>query len=183
MIPICSTTRYRTEAKARLWLESVDPRAEITLVAAGGEDLVDGAQLRRVPFAAETPRDRNEVRRAVASGGLSGGPTSSRAVPTDTATIPTRSSSESYTFGGGRFDLVVMINVLEHCRDALATLQNAHDSVAEGGYLVLQDRVADDLWSIYWHNVSTRTPDDELLPLWERQLRDEQKARAVRSRR
>lgn len=78
------------------------------------------------------------------------------------------------------YDLVVIINVLEHCKDALATLQNVFNAVRPGGYLVLEDRsappasrklrarsgrvtrtrrYADSLWHRYDHGTSLRFPD------------------------
>ena len=73
-----------------------------------------------------------------------------------------------FKFRTGEYDLVIMINVLEHCMDALKVLQNAHNAVKEGGYLVLQDRFADDLWSIFVNDVSARSPDPnpELVSKW-----------------
>ena len=58
----------------------------------------------------------------------------------------------------GNYDLVVIINVLEHCRDALATLQNAFNALKPGGHLVLQDRYADSLWARYETGSSLRFP-------------------------
>jgi SAM-dependent methyltransferase len=44
-----------------------------------------------------------------------------------------------------RFDLVVMINVLEHCRDAVAVLARIDEILAPGGILVFHDRIWDPL--------------------------------------
>lgn len=40
----------------------------------------------------------------------------------------------------GQFDLVVMINVLEHCRDGWTVLKRVRELVASNGYLVLGER-------------------------------------------
>ena len=52
-----------------------------------------------------------------------------------------------FPYRAGVYDLVVIINVLEHCMDALQVLQNAHDAVKPGtGILVIHDRYSDHLW-------------------------------------
>ena len=70
------------------------------------------------------------------------------------------------------YDLAVMINVLEHCRDALATLQNLVNAVRPGGYLVLEDRYADSQWHAYDAGASLRFPDRDVAakrgePFWD----------------
>ena len=70
------------------------------------------------------------------------------------------------------YDLAIMINVLEHCRDALATLQNLVNAVKPGGYLVLEDRYADSLWHRYDAGKSLRFPDRDVSkrrgePFWD----------------
>ena len=62
----------------------------------------------------------------------------------------------------GGYDLVVMINVLEHCRDALSTLQNAFNALKPGGYFVLEDRYADSQWARYERGRSLRFPDRDI---------------------
>ena len=48
------------------------------------------------------------------------------------------------------FDTVIMINVLEHCHDALRVLQNLHESVRPGGgLLIFSERWYDFKWSKY----------------------------------
>ena len=48
------------------------------------------------------------------------------------------------------FDTVIMINVLEHCHDALRVLQNLHESVRPGGgLLIFSERWYDAKWSKY----------------------------------
>lgn len=41
----------------------------------------------------------------------------------------------------GTFDLVVVINVLEHCRDARSVLENAINRLEEGGILIFSDKL------------------------------------------
>ena len=47
------------------------------------------------------------------------------------------------------YDTVIMINVLEHCRDALRVLRNLHGAVRLGGTLILGERWYDRKWNAY----------------------------------
>ena len=49
----------------------------------------------------------------------------------------------------GEYDTVIMMNVLEHCRDALAVLENLHSAVRPGGVLVFSERWYDTKWTHY----------------------------------
>lgn len=49
----------------------------------------------------------------------------------------------------GEYDTVIMMNVLEHCRDALAVLENLHAAVRPGGVLVFSERWYDTKWTQY----------------------------------
>lgn len=51
------------------------------------------------------------------------------------------------------YDTVIMINVLEHCRDALRVLHNLHNAVKkETGVLIFSERWYDTKWSQYERN-------------------------------
>lgn len=57
------------------------------------------------------------------------------------------------------FDTVVMMNVLEHCRDAFAVLENLHAAVKPGtGVLIFSERWYDAKWEKY---------DRERVPFWD----------------
>ena len=47
------------------------------------------------------------------------------------------------------YDTVIMINVLEHCHDALRVLENLHAAVRPRGVLVLSERWYDTKWARY----------------------------------
>jgi len=47
------------------------------------------------------------------------------------------------------YDTVIMVNVLEHCRDALSVLENLHRSVKTGGILIFSERWYDIKWDGY----------------------------------
>ena len=47
------------------------------------------------------------------------------------------------------YDTVIMINVLEHVRDALKVLQNLHNAVKPGGLLIFSERWFDKHWVDY----------------------------------
>lgn len=47
------------------------------------------------------------------------------------------------------YDTVIMMNVLEHCRDALSVLENLHHAVKPGGVLVFSERWYDTKWTRY----------------------------------
>ena len=109
-----------------MWFDSVAPTAKVTLLAAGGEDLTHGASLRRVPFAAPSPPSPHELAEArwAAMEKRTRGATASKVLTAaGVATDAARPAEDYHTFESGAYDLVVIINVLEHCRDALATLQ------------------------------------------------------------
>ena len=53
------------------------------------------------------------------------------------------------------YDTVIMMNVLEHCRDALRVLDNLHAAVRPGGVLVFSERWYDAKWARY---EATREP-------------------------
>ena len=44
-------------------------------------------------------------------------------------------------FGSHVYDLVVMVNVLEHCRDATSVLDNVFAALKPGGFLVFSDKL------------------------------------------
>ena len=66
---------------------------------------------------------------ALRTGGLAGVPVEIEAVPIEGFRT------------GHRFDLVVMINVLEHCRDARAVFGKIEEILSPGGVLVFHDRL------------------------------------------
>lgn len=47
------------------------------------------------------------------------------------------------------YDTVIMMNVLEHCRDALSVLENLHHAVKPKGILVFSERWYDTKWAQY----------------------------------
>jgi SAM-dependent methyltransferase len=81
---------------------------------------------------------------------------------------------EECPFASNYFDLVVLINVLDHCRDSLACIRQAMRITKPGGYLVLgQDltdlddvkRIGDDVGHPI--RIDHHTLDRELLPFCE----------------
>jgi SAM-dependent methyltransferase len=48
-----------------------------------------------------------------------------------------------------QYDTVIMMNVLEHCRDALSVLENLHHAVKPNGILVFSERWYDTKWAQY----------------------------------
>ena len=78
-----------------------------------------------------------------------------------------RNDHATFAFKAGVYDLVVLINVLEHCHNALTVLQNAHNALKPGGILVIQDRFADDMWSLYFSGESVRSPNASIVAKWE----------------
>lgn len=55
-------------------------------------------------------------------------------------------------FFRGEYDTVIMMNVLEHCRDALKVLENMHTAVKPGGTLIFSERWYDTKWVKYEDN-------------------------------
>jgi SAM-dependent methyltransferase len=47
------------------------------------------------------------------------------------------------------YDTVIMINVLEHCRDVIKVLENLHAAIKVGGILVFGERWYDTKWNIF----------------------------------
>jgi len=70
---------------------------------------------------------------------------------------------ETFAYNAGLFDLVIIINVLEHCLDALQVIQNVHNALAPGGILVIHDRYSDHLW----RNFFTFSNGQPKVPFWD----------------
>jgi len=190
--------RYLTMARALSNFDSLASGANLVLLHAGGEAIVDGALVSRIMLSDNAPSLGNHQSSHQEAPSRKPSPSASRLLPSRVSANKSfrkkkgvlRSTTmkfarrrllneaeedpsmrtQPYQFHAGSFDLVVIINVLEHCRDALEVLQNAHNAVAPGGYLVIHDRFADDLWSIYFSGKSLRTPDEYRRQAWEEEI-------------